>query len=149
MATKVKAYGICIYRKNQDNIIQLLLCKSISSKKKWGFLKGGSQDSESKKETAIREFFEESSIKVHPDKLEDYFEQKNAKKDIGIFLVNYDKIGHIDKYFARDKLMDKYLSWENSEVQFFNINELPMIKNNQLLISKQIVRFFKGRSDAG
>jgi len=139
---KEKAYGICLYKKS-NNSIQVLLCKSIQSKNRWGFLKGGELNNETKKQTAIREFYEESSILVNYNHLENYFEQKNPDKDIGVFLVNYDKISHIDKYFNFNKLYSKYLSWENSHVAFFDIDSLPTIKKKQIKLVEEVVLFLK------
>lgn len=140
--TKEKAYGICLYRKKNNNI-EVLLCMSTQSKNKWGFLKGGEQDYETKKQTAIREFYEESSIRVNYNHLENYFEQKNKNKDIGVFLVNYDRIEHIHRYFNLNKLYSKYLSWENSNVTFFDINSLPKIKKKQIKLVEEVVLFLK------
>jgi len=140
--TKEKAYGICLYKKNKNGI-EILLCKSTQSKKKWGFLKGVAQDNETQKQTAIREFYEESSIRVNYNHLENYFEQKNKDKDIGVFLVNYDRIGHINRYFSLNKLYSKYLSWENSNVTFFDINSLPEIKKKQIKLVEDVVLFLK------
>ena len=64
--SKSKAYGICIY-KVENKSIKILLCKSVNSKEKWGFLKGIALKYEQHKRTAQREFFEESSIFVNMD----------------------------------------------------------------------------------
>lgn len=141
---KLKAYGICLYKKQNDEI-KILLCKSIKSNRKWGFLKGGCEAKESPKDTAIREFQEESSIIIRNNFLEDYFEQVNEKKDIGIFLVNYSNIKGIDRYFDGDKLLEKYLSWENTQAKFFNIKKLPKIKNKQDKLVEDIIVYLKRR----
>ena len=142
MAKKVKAYGICLYKK-EFHTMKILLCKSVNSKNKWGFLKGVAQDFETKKETAVREFFEESSIDVEEKLLENYFEQLNRTKDIGIFLVNFDRIKGIYKYFGKEQLFKQYLSCENSSVKFFNIEELPAIKEKQTELTREITNFLR------
>lgn len=63
---------------------------------------------------AKREFFEESSINVDIALFEEYFEQVNFEKNVGIWLVNASNVDNIDKYFEKDKLKPEYLSWENS-----------------------------------
>jgi len=141
---KIKAYGICLYKKAQGSH-KILLCKSIKSKNKWGLLKGGRENAETPKETAVREFQEESSIIVRNNFLEDYFEQKNEKKDIGIYLVNYFNIKGISKYFHHDTLNERYLSWENTEAKFFDIKELPKIKTKQDKLVQEIVDYLKRR----
>lgn len=139
---KIKAYGVCLYKK-EFNHTKILLCKSTLSKEKWGFLKGVQENFELKEETAIREFKEESSIIISISNLEKYFEQINDDKDIGIFLVDYYKLPMIDQYFFQDKLYKKYLSWENSDVEFFSIDSLPKIKKKQKHLTKEIIAYLK------
>lgn len=140
---KVNAYGICIYKK-ENNITKVLLCKSSTSKKKWGFVKGVQDLFETQAQTALREFKEESSIIVKQNNLEKYFEQENEKKNIGVFLVNYFNVSQVEKYFNNDQLYKKYLSWENSEIRFFSIENLPKIKKKQKHIAKEISRYLQG-----
>jgi ADP-ribose pyrophosphatase YjhB (NUDIX family) len=142
MMSKLKAYGICIY-KIKDKRIQILLCKSVNSNEKWGFLKGIALKYEQHKRCAQREFFEESSIYVQMEVYEEYFEQTNTSKDVGIWLVNYDKVQGIDDYFLDDVLGNNYLSKENSKVKFFDIENLPKIRTKQLKIAKEIKAFLK------
>ena len=139
---KIKAYGICLYKK-ESNTIKLLLCKSVTSQNKWGFLKGVEEQDELKIDTALREFYEESGILVQKKHLENYFEQENETKDIGIFLVNYDTIGGIKKFFSGEKLLSKFLSWENTQVKFFDIDNLPLFKKKQQKLVKDIIQYFK------
>lgn len=142
MIQKIKAYGLCVYKKEKD-AIKILLCKSSISFEKWGLLKGVEEKFESKKQTAIREFYEESSIKVEEIYLENYYEQQNSTKDIGIFLVNFDNIDKIKSFFINDKLLNRFLSPENSQVRFFNIDNLPKIKKKQKHMVSQIIRDLK------
>jgi len=139
---KINAFGICLYKK-EKNTIKVLLCKSVKSKDRWGFLKGVALKNESKEETALREFEEECSISVHKKDLEDFFIQKNELKNIGLFTVNADSISHISKYFEGEVLYKKYLSSENSAVQFFDIDQLPLIKKKQQVVMKEIISFLK------
>jgi len=144
---KIKAYGICLYKIDKNNI-KVLLCKSISSKNRWGFLKGVQEKNETNEETARREFKEECGINIDKSILENYFEQSNKTKDIGIYLVNYDNINNIDKYFTNDKLLNNYLSWENSAVKFYNLQSLPKIKTKQFKLTNNIIKHFKGLKNA-
>ena len=116
----IKAYGICIYKKNSKKI-EILLCKSVSSLNNWGCLKGVIEKNETNQECAKREFLEESSINVDINDFEEYFEQSNKDKDIGVWLVNAKNVKNINDYFFENKLLDNYLSWENSKVKFFDI----------------------------
>jgi len=142
MEHKIKAYGICLY-KQEASSIKILLCKSVKSQNRWGFLKGVQDQNESKKQTAIREFFEESGIEVEYKYLENYFEQVNETKDIGIYLVNYKNIKKIDHHFIDEKLLDHFLCWENSEVKFFDIENIKDVKKKQKNIVEEIIKYFK------
>lgn len=139
---KIKAYGICIYKVNKKST-EILLCKSVSSLDKWGCLKGLIEKNETKQECAKRELLEESSIPVNIKDFEEYFEQNNDEKDIGIWLVNEKNIKDLQKYFFEDKLLNNYLSWENSKVKFFDIKKLPLIKKKQKLLMLEITNFLK------
>lgn len=139
---KIKAYGICLYKK-ESKCIKVLLCKSTLSKNRWGFLKGVQDNNESDTQTAIREFQEESGILVEKKYLEKLFAQKNETKDIGIYLVNYKNIPKVEKYFDNDKLYDEYICWENSQVKFFDIEKLPQIKTKQETLTQEIVKYLK------
>jgi ADP-ribose pyrophosphatase YjhB (NUDIX family) len=141
---KIKAYGICVYQKNDKNT-KILLCKSSKSTTRWGFLKGVQNKNETNIQTALREFFEESSIRIDEKNLEKYFFQENMTKNIGIYLVNYVKIIQIDEYFDLDKLKDEYISSENSEVRFFALDNLPQIKKKQQQICDDIVAYLQGK----
>lgn len=140
MAKKVKAYGICLYKKERETT-KILMCKAKDSKKRWGFLKGVTADFETKRETAIREFFEECCIEIEENQLENYFEQCNSSKDIGVFLVNFDKINGVRKFFCKNQLFKRYLSPENKKVRFFETKRLPFIKKKQAALTKEIVKF--------
>ena len=135
----IKAYGICLYKQSK-NTTKILLCKSVKSNERWGFLKGVALKGESSKETALREFTEESSIPMEKSFLEDFIYQKNELKDIGIYLVNVNKIKSLDMYFNNDTLHNGYLSWENSKVKFFDIDSLPLIKKKQEKIALKILK---------
>jgi ADP-ribose pyrophosphatase YjhB (NUDIX family) len=135
---KIKAYGVCVYKRT-TNGYEILLCKSVKSEHKWGCLKGVRLENETPKETALREFTEESSIKIDIKYFEEYFYQENETKDIGIYLYNSENIENFDSYFNNGILEEKYLSSENSQVKFFNINELPPIKVKQTQLIKKVI----------
>jgi len=135
---KIKAYGICLYKYQKDSI-KILLCKSVQSNERWGFLKGVSKENEQAKDTAIREFYEESNISVNKEDLENFFIQKNELKNIGVYLVNYDKIKYVESYFNKDILLKENLSSENSDVEFFDINNLPFIKKKQKFLIVEVI----------
>jgi ADP-ribose pyrophosphatase YjhB (NUDIX family) len=145
MNPHVKAYGVVPYLVSKDDI-KILLCKSVASKDKWGCLKGTKTKSETAFECAKREFFEESSINVEIALFENYFEQLNIDKDIGIWLVDAKNIEDLDKFFVNDTLKTNYLSWENSKVKFFSLNNLPRIKSKQINLLNEIKDFLQSKS---
>ena len=73
-------------------------------------------------------------------------EQLIIDKDIGIWLVNGKNIENLDKYFTNDTLKNNYLSWENSKVKFFSLDNLPRIKNKQENLIKDIKDFLKSKN---
>ena len=145
MRSHVKAYGVVPYIVTKNDI-KILLCKSVASKDKWGCLKGTKNSNESAYECAKREFFEESSISVEIALFEDYFEQINIDKDVGIWLVNENNIENLDTFFVDDTLKKNFLSWENSKVKFFSLNNLPRIKNKQETLLKEITDFLRNKN---
>ena len=145
MASLVKAYGIVPYYVKGDDI-KILLCKSVASKDRWGCLKGTKTRNETAYECAKREFFEESSISVDVALFEEYFEQLNDDKDVGVWLVNFKNIENIEKYFTNDTLKEQYLSWENSKVKFFSLDNLPKLKKKQEELITEIKDFLKSKN---
>ena len=139
---KIKAFGICLY-KIEQNSTKVLLCKSVNSINRWGFLKGVALDHETSEQTALREFEEESGIQVEKNSLEKFFLQSNDLKDIGIYLVNYKNVIGGKYYFLEDSLYEKFLCSENSEVKFFDINHLPLIKKKQMILTQEIVHLLQ------
>jgi ADP-ribose pyrophosphatase YjhB (NUDIX family) len=141
---KIFAYGVCLY-KIEENDIKFLLCKSISSLNRWGFLKGVRLKNETNKQCAQREFIEECGIEIDMDHFEEYFEQQNEDKDIGIWLMNASNVRHLNKYIIDDKLLSNYLSWENSKVKFFSVKKLPRFKQKQRFLIKEIMDFLQNK----
>lgn len=84
---KEYSYGICPY-KIQNNQVLIYLNKT-SEKSLWNFFKGKSEAGENTRQTAIREFYEEAGVLVQDEHLEEFFTQSNYRKDIGIFLVDF------------------------------------------------------------
>ncbi|CAI8232925.1 MAG: NUDIX domain-containing protein [Sulfurovum sp.] len=144
MKNHIKAYGLIPYLKTKNGI-RVLLCKGVSSKEKWGCLKGVKLKNEDPYLCAQRETFEECGIYFHTEIFEDYFEQINYEKDIGIWTVNIENIEDFDKYFINNTLKSNYLSWENSSVKFFNIKELPPLKKKQKKLINEIKDSLKSK----
>lgn len=142
---KKYAYGICLY-KIEENDIKILLCKSVKSFNKWGCLKGVKTSNETALQCAKREFYEECNIKVEIPDFEEFFDQINLEKDVGIWLVNANKVSNLEEYFFEDKLLDNNLSWENSKVKFFSIFDLPNIRSKQSKLLSKITDFLRNKN---
>ncbi|AXK48360.1 NUDIX hydrolase [Aliarcobacter trophiarum LMG 25534] len=140
-----KTYGIVPYLVTKKSI-KILLCLDVASDDKWGCLKGTKRRNESAFMCAKREFFEESSISIDIELFEEYFEQLNKDKDIGIWLVNASNIENLDRYFVGNSLKSEYLSWENSKVKFFSLKKLPKIKSMQKVLVSQIKDFLESKN---
>lgn len=145
MKSHIKAYGVVPYLV-EKNDIKILLCKSVMSRENWGCLKGLRIKDETAFECAKREFFEESSIDVEIALFEDYFEQINLEKDIGVWLVNSANLENLDQMFVEYKLKSNHLSWENSKVKYFSLDDLPPIKKKQVTLIKEIKDFLKSKN---
>jgi 8-oxo-dGTP pyrophosphatase MutT (NUDIX family) len=143
--THIKAYGVLPYLV-EDNDIKILLCKSVMSLDKWGALKGVKLKGETAFDCAKRELFEESSIDIDIAFFEEYFEQINLHKDIGIWIVNASNIENFDDLFNDHRLKSNYLSWENSKVKFFSLDDLPAIKKKQINLIAEIKDFLKSKN---
>ena len=77
---------------------------------------------------------------------EEYFEQINQEKDIGVWLVNSSNIENMDRYFNGNTLKSEYLSWENSKVKFFSLKKLPKIKSMQKKLVLEIKDFLESKN---
>ena len=141
---QIKAYGIVLFKRS-FNKTSILLCKSVDSKYKWGFLKGGTNPRDlTAKQTAQREFREESGILLDQKNFEKYFYQNNKKKFIGLYLVDGSNMPFLNNYLDYEgKLYKNYLSHENSVVQFFDIDRLPKIKKNQAVVIEDILEYLR------
>lgn len=144
MKSHIKAYGLVPYLVSKDDV-KILLCKSVSSKDKWGCLKGVKIKNEDPYICAQRETFEECGIYIHTELFEDYFEQINYEKDVGIWTVDIENVENFEKYFINNSLKSNYLSWENSSVKFFSLSDLPPLKSKQKKLIKEIKDFLKNK----
>ena len=55
-------------------------------------------------------------------------------------------IENLDTFFVDDTLKKNFLSWENSKVKFFSLNNLPRIKNKQETLLKEITDFLRNKN---
>jgi 8-oxo-dGTP pyrophosphatase MutT (NUDIX family) len=124
------SYGICPYKTIGDNIYILL--NKTHSKSSWNFFKGKIEHNETIVDTVIRELKEETNISISSSILEQYFFQTNKRKDIGIFLVDWNVID------ASEMILDKK---EIYSAKWFNIKDEIRISKNQSLILFDILTF--------
>ncbi len=129
---KEYSYGICPYiEKDGKNYILMIQPKGH---KEWGFCKGKIEKNESKKDCALRETFEEIGLKVDKKNLEDYFEQYNRRKDVGIYLFNMNNL-NLNTSFKLNKK-------EVHKIKLFDLESDIKIYTNQKEILKQIRKKF-------
>lgn len=86
---KEYSYGIVPYQ--IINGFFYILVNKTSEESFYNFFKGKIEADETIEEAAIREFYEETGVRVNQDSLEEYFTQKSSRKDIGVFLVDWAK----------------------------------------------------------
>jgi len=124
---KLFSYGICLYKIEEEEI--LIYLNKTSSISDWNFFKGKMEDNETFEETAIREMFEETNILVKKKHLEDLFEQTNKKKNMGVYLVDYNVIDF------KKLLLDKK---EIFEGKWLNIKDKIIVSKNQKKILNKL-----------
>jgi len=127
------SYGLCPYQ-IMNGYFYVLLNKT-SEESYYNFFKGKIEDGENEHEAAQREFKEESGVLVDKTDFEDYFFQKNSRKDVGIFLVDWAKYQHLPFHFQEKEI------WSATWVQLKNIET----SKNQQKIMNDIELFFKPR----
>jgi 8-oxo-dGTP pyrophosphatase MutT (NUDIX family) len=131
---KAFSYGIIPYLFTDDGV-SIMLSLSSSGMKSYGFVKGKIDPGETPKECCIREVFEEIGVEINIDDLEDLIIQKNPKKNVGLFYINWNKYSNI-----KIKLDTRELY----SINWFNVSNLPTItKNQRLIISNIFVKFNK------
>jgi len=99
---KEKSYGVCLYR-IVNNEFYILLNRT-SSVSELNFFKGKIENNETPKETAIREFKEETNVLLEQKFLEKYFYSYQKRKDIGIYLYQYENIQNPNFNFCEKEI---------------------------------------------
>jgi ADP-ribose pyrophosphatase YjhB (NUDIX family) len=125
------------------NSIYILMGQS-DKKQKYGFIKGKIEIGEKITETAIREFEEETYIKLENFYLEDYFYQEHKMKNVGVFLYNLKNHSNYKSLFKKKKL--KKFNKENINVELFKLEDINSnlnILGNQKIIFNEIILHFK------
>ena len=132
---KEYSYGIIPYIFT-ENGIKILLIKSSKNSKEWNFIKGKIENNETILNCIGREVFEEIGIIIDNKDLDINYgmiKQNSKRKNIVLFFINWDKY-QIKKY---------RLSYnEVYQINFFNINNLPLISKNQRKIVTEIHKRF-------
>lgn len=129
--SKEYSYGVCPYKIKKGKV-QILLIQP-KGHTEWGFIKGKIEPDETITECAKRETLEETNIDIIINNLEDYFEQKNKRKDVGIFLINTKTLN-----LKNIKLQ----KGEVHRIKFFDLESKILINNNQVDILESIRKKF-------
>lgn len=131
---KAFSYGIIPYLFRDDGVA-IMLSKSSSGMEAYDFVKGKIEDGETPIECCCREVFEEIGIRIQAEDLEELVIQKNPKKNIGLYFINWDKY----IYEVMELQTEEIYS-----VDWFNIGKLPEVsKNQRLILTKVMLRFNK------
>ena len=141
--SKVTSCGIVPIRKNGDKTEILLGQPTNGGFYGMGFLKGQVEDGETEMEAAIREFAEESgNLDVELFDINTSFIQDNPKKKIYIWPA---KVPHTDNNTLKineDGVILEH-DHENELVQFYDIEDLPMVFRNQQEILEELLVFIE------
>lgn len=130
---KEYSYGVIPYLFTNEGIY-IMLSKS-SKKSDYGFVKGKTDLGETAKETAVREVFEEIGVTISVDDLEDLVIQKNPRKDVGLYFINWEKYKDFEIKLDPRELYS---------TEWFKINNVPEVsKNQRLIITDVFIKFNK------
>jgi 8-oxo-dGTP pyrophosphatase MutT (NUDIX family) len=129
---KEYSYGICPYM--IINGYFFILVNKTSRTSYYNFFKGKQEGSETKAETAIREFKEETGITVKEEDLGKYFFQSNPRKDIGIFLVHFKDYYHSPFKFQKQEVFSAL---------WINASKPAEMSKNQKGIFSDIMSYFE------
>jgi len=124
---KAYSYGIVPYRNNKGKI-EILLNKT-SKVSDLNFFKGKQNHLESIEDCARREFTEETGL-IATD-LEDYFYGTSKRKNIGVFLSNWNSIKGDTSMNSFDKREIFYWDW-------YDISENLVFSKNQQKIFEEL-----------
>lgn len=133
-----KSCGAVVFRRNNSGV-QYLLIKNKRSEN-WGFPKGHIEEGETEQETAIREVWEETGLRIHvlPDfsAKSEYSIQGRVEKFVTIFLASTEDTAlHI-----QEEEIDDY-AWADY------VNALKILKfDNDRSIMRQANKFLKRRA---
>ena len=128
---KEYSYGVCPYKIKKEKV-QILLIQP-KGHTEWGFIKGKIELYETIAECAKRETLEETNIDILINNLEDYFEQKNKRKDVGIFLINTKTL---------NLKSIKLQKGEVHRIKFFDLESDILVNKNQAEILESIRKKF-------
>ena len=145
--TQVTSCGIVPIRMHNGKV-QILLGQPVESGfYGLGFLKGQVEKGETELEAAYREFAEESGgldVEIFDEKI--FFEQNNPRKLIYIWPAKVsDTVNNKNKIDDYGVIPDH--DTENDFIQFFNIDELPMVFRNQQEILESLLIFIENNKN--
>jgi len=144
---KVTSCGIVPIRNNNGHI-EILLGQPINGGfYGMGFLKGQVENNETDLNAALREFAEESGdLDIELIDKELFFTQNNPKKLIHIWPATVLDTDHNKSKIRNDGVVE-YHDDENDYIQFFDIDDLPMIFRNQQDILNELLIYIKKNKD--
>jgi len=133
--SKEYSYGVAPYT-IINGYYYVLLNKALDNNL-YNFFKGKLENTESTKETAIREFYEETGVLVDINDLGEYFYQNSKRKNVGIYLLDWSKYKDKKFHFQKSEI------WSASWVHI----ESAEVSNNQKKIVKYIQQYFNKKGE--
>jgi 8-oxo-dGTP pyrophosphatase MutT (NUDIX family) len=123
---KAKSYGICPYQVKDEHIYILLI--RAKGHDEWGFIKGHKEEFDiSAKHTALRESTEETNISFDIKDLEDFYLQKNKRKDVGIYTIKADKCDMSNIILQPREVHE--IKW------FYLLSQINIAKNSEQILT--------------
>lgn len=124
--------GIIPFRVNSDGVIEFFVAHPTNSGNYWAFCKGQMEGGESEKQTAIREFEEETGVSLSGIKEDDLAylgkTQQSKKKNVVAFGLNYP---NIDETKCHSNFLDDGVTPENDDFKWLTFNELKDITHKK------------------
>lgn len=128
--------GIILYRKNKDNIFEFFVCTpdgpTWSKRELWNFPKGHVEDGETPFEAALREFQEETSVKLDcNEQLYTFYGliKQNKKKEVYVYAKKYDGENLSDCYSNECETIYKGVKYIHREIKAYQWMTLSELEN--------------------
>jgi 8-oxo-dGTP pyrophosphatase MutT (NUDIX family) len=138
---KEVSFGVCFYKIENSSIY--ILMNKTNSKSSFNFFKGKKEEGENNIDTAIREIKEETNIDIKLENLETYFFEINKRKNIGIFIVDWNNLKIKKVIYQKEEIYS--VDWVNITNHNIEIskNQYKLYLNITSYLSQKLCNFKK------